>query len=220
MHAHLQAPATTVPYLVSYPRTGSHWIRCFLELYFDRPLLTRSFYEHASTDYLLHHTHDLEDEIRDRRDVIYLYRGVTSTVFSQLTYHMKDKAVDAPLAEVLRVAEEYRRSLRKWLLREDVAARKHVIAYEWLLDRPLPTLRGVIDFLGGSPDDDAIMRIWPTITHGSIKERTTHDPRVISADNDTHLRRELFRYRWGRQVIAHFTADADLADAMDPALLA
>ena len=33
----------TFPFLVSFPRTGSHWLRMLMELYFDKPSLTRSF---------------------------------------------------------------------------------------------------------------------------------------------------------------------------------
>ena len=31
------------PYLISFPRTGSHWLRMLMELYFDRPSLTLLF---------------------------------------------------------------------------------------------------------------------------------------------------------------------------------
>lgn len=219
MIAHAVPATSTVPYLVSFPRTGSHWLRSFLELYFDRPLLTRSFYEHASRDFLLHHSHDLENEIKDRRDVIYLYRSVVSTVFSQLTYHYGPDAPHLPEEPILATAHQYRRHLRKWLLRQDVASRKHVVTYESLLDSPVETLAGVIGFLGGETDEDRIIELWPTITHESVKQRAAHDPKVVASDSETHLRRELFRYRWGRRVIAAFTADAELAAAMDPALL-
>ena len=61
------------PWLVSFPRTGSHWLRMMLERYSARPLLPRSFFDHDSTDYLLNHTHDLDFSCTVRR-VIYLYR--------------------------------------------------------------------------------------------------------------------------------------------------
>ena len=32
------------PFLISFPRTGSHWLRMIMELYFKRPALTRIFY--------------------------------------------------------------------------------------------------------------------------------------------------------------------------------
>ncbi len=213
------APSATLPFLVSFPRTGSHWLRSFLELYFDRPLLRRSFHEHDSQEFLLLHTHDLENEIKDRRDVVYLYRGVVSTVFSQLTYHHGADAPHLPAEPILATAHQYRRHLRKWLLREDVAARKCVLTYEALLDRPVESLSEVITFLGGEANDERIIEVWPRVTLESVRERTTHDPKVISADADTHLRRELFRYRWGRAVVGAFTSDRELAAAMDPGTL-
>ena len=32
------------PFLVSYSRTGSHWLRMIMELYFEKPILVRIFY--------------------------------------------------------------------------------------------------------------------------------------------------------------------------------
>lgn len=219
MFAHAAPPTISVPYLVSFPRTGSHWLRCFLELYFDRPLLTRSFYPHQSDDFLLHHTHDLDDEIQDRRDVIYLYRGVVNTVFSQLTYHHGESANDLGAEEVLGVAREYRRHLRKWLLRRDSSLDRCVLTYESLLDRPVEVLAGVVRFLGGAADLARVEQIWPTVTLESVKDRASHDPRVISNDGATHLRRELFRYRWGRRVLDVFLSDPELPGVMDPGTL-
>ncbi len=216
-----EVPTTcAVPYLVSFPRTGSHWLRSFLELYFDRPLLTRSFYRHESTDFLLLHSHDLgADRVRERRDTIYLYRSIVSTVFSQLTYDHGPEAPNLSAAQVLEVAEQYRKHLRAWLLGGNEGLRLHVVAYEWLLDRPAEVLAGVIEFLGGEPEKDRIMRIWPTITHESVRERSTYEPRVISTSPDTHLRRELFRYRWGDPIIAHFRVDRELTEVLDPRLI-
>lgn len=211
------APASTLPFLVSFPRTGSHWLRSFLELYFDRPLLSRSFYEHDNQDFLLYHTHDLRAETDPDRNVLYLYRSVVSTVFSQLTYEQGDRAADLPSRDILAVAEQYREHLHRWLVPDGPArGPRCVLTYESLLDHPVPALARAIEFLGGTSDEARIAEIWPTVTHESVRQRTTHDPRVISADSSTHLRRELFRYRWGRAVIALFERDERLARVMDP----
>ncbi len=75
------------PVLVSFPRTGSHWLRMTMELYFERPSLVRVFYYPDRTNYLTLHTHDLpgvlpEDIGADieRSNVIYLYRDPVDTV--------------------------------------------------------------------------------------------------------------------------------------------
>ena len=71
------------PYLVSFPRTGSHWLRMVMERYFGRPSLVRVFYYPERNDFLTLHTHDLELDVQ-RRNVIYLYRDPVETVFSQM----------------------------------------------------------------------------------------------------------------------------------------
>ncbi|MGB1288530.1 MAG: hypothetical protein ACPG7F_18490, partial [Aggregatilineales bacterium] len=77
------------PYLVSFPRTGSHWFRMVAELYFERPTLVRAFYYPEKTDYLFLHTHDIEIDV-ERRNVIYLYREPVATIYSQLNYYQED----------------------------------------------------------------------------------------------------------------------------------
>ena len=47
-------------FLVSFPRTGSHWLRMLMELYFQRPSLVRVFYFNERADYMCYHTHDLD----------------------------------------------------------------------------------------------------------------------------------------------------------------
>jgi len=32
------------PWLISFPRTGSHWLRMIMELYFEKPSLRRVFF--------------------------------------------------------------------------------------------------------------------------------------------------------------------------------
>src|SRR5690606_25937856 len=75
------------PFLVSFPRTGSHWLRMILELYFERPLLTRTFYYFdKEDDYLLLHTHDMGLTLL-RENIIYIHRNPVDTVYSQINYY-------------------------------------------------------------------------------------------------------------------------------------
>jgi hypothetical protein len=84
------------PFLVSFPRTGSHWLRLIMELYFGRPSLVRVFYYPERTDYLTLHTHDIDLDI-ERRNVIYLYRDPVDTVYSQLNYYKESPSMRAIL---------------------------------------------------------------------------------------------------------------------------
>ena len=77
------------PFLISFPRTGSHWLRMMLEQYSNRPLLIRSFFEHPNKDYLLLHSHDMQLSEK-RKNVLYLYRKPIDVVYSQLNFYQQD----------------------------------------------------------------------------------------------------------------------------------
>ena len=44
------------PFLVSFSRTGSHWLRNIMELYFEKPSLVRAFYYKNAKDFTCYHT--------------------------------------------------------------------------------------------------------------------------------------------------------------------
>jgi hypothetical protein len=207
-----------LPYFVSFPRTGSHWLRTFLEIYFDRPLLVRSFFPHPIDQPLLIHTHDLDDQVQDARATLYLYRGIVDTVFSQVEYEHGD-AAGASWDDVERELQRYMHSLRKWLGDDAPAVRTHIVTYESLLDRPSETLAAVIRFLGGDVDHERIERLWAACDRHLVAERTAHDAKVIARGPRREDRRALFRYRHGARILDTIRDDARLARHLDPALL-
>lgn len=214
------AAIAVCPFLVSYPRTGSHWLRFFLEQYFDRPLLPGSFFDHPTgATPLLEHTHDEDLETDPARPAIYLYRGVVNTIYSQLRFYHGERALELPAVMVDAAGHHYRAHLRKWLVDERARASRCVLAYEWLLDDPFPHLQRAIEFLDSEADQARVRAIWPTVTHDSIKQRTTHDPRIIRSDRDSSQLRDLFRFRHGSRLIELFRADERLMQQMDPRLL-
>jgi hypothetical protein len=223
VHDHDPADFPGLPLLASFPRTGSHWLRVFLERWFDRPLMTRSFFEHASTDYLLFHTHALDgafDALARTRPVVYLHRSVLATVFSEATYRHSDAACDQAWPEIAAIADAYREHLAKWLGPDAPCASRCTLAYEELLDDPMSALARVVAFLGGDFDASRAAPVWASCTHDLVAEKTAHDPKVIARDRDLALRRELFRYRFGQRVLASFRSDARLAETLDPRLIA
>ncbi len=118
------------PFLVSFPRTGSHWLRMLMELAFGRPSLVRVFFYPDRRDYLAFHSHDIPGDQAypvERRNVLYLYRDPVDTVFSQLRFHGEDPA-DAAAAD--RWASLYGAHLAKWLLEESFTRRKTILTYE------------------------------------------------------------------------------------------
>lgn len=223
VHDHDPADFPGLPLLVSFPRTGSHWLRVFLERWFDRPLMTRSFFEHASNDYLLCHTHALDDafdRLARERPVVYLHRSVIPTVFSELTYRHGEAACEQPWDEVAGVADAYHEHLAKWLGPDAPAADRCVVSYEQLLDEPMPALERVVALLGGELDSERARPMWDSCTHDLVAERTTHDPRVVARDRGLQQRRDLFRYRFGRRILDAFEADERLSGLVDARLLA
>lgn len=176
------------PYLVSFPRTGSHWLRLVLELYFRRPLLTRTFYFPDRDDYLLLHTHDLELDV-ERRDVLYLYRDPVDTVYSQLAYHGEVGDAD----RLRHWADLYGRHLHRWLCAESFTTHKTVLRYETLRDTPESGFGDAIRHLGAEPDPDRLRRALARVTKERVARKTEHDPQVVDLGESYAERRRAFR---------------------------
>ena len=114
------------PFLISFPCTGSHWLRMVMELYFGKPSLVRIFYFKGAGDFTCYHRHDEDLSIR-RSNVIYLYRSPPDTIHSQLNYYQEDTRDRQRIAYWARC---YGAHLAKWLLEETFTTHKTVITYE------------------------------------------------------------------------------------------
>lgn len=116
------------PYLISFPRTGSHWLRMIMELYFEKPSLVRAFYYKNATSFTCYHRHDEKLEIQ-RKNVIYLYRNPVDTIYSQMNYYKEH------IEDTYRIkywANLYGRHLKKWLIDEAFTNKKTVLTYDGL----------------------------------------------------------------------------------------
>ena len=100
------------PWLISFPRTGSHWLRMIMELYFEKPSLMRFFYYKDARDFTCYHRHDVELSIEGCRSVIYLYRNPRDTVYSLVRYHRENAR---NITRVRYWAQLYGKHLSKWL---------------------------------------------------------------------------------------------------------
>jgi hypothetical protein len=181
------------PFLVSFPRTGSHWLRMLMELYFERPLLVRVFYFKEKTDYLALHTHDKELDIH-RNNVLYLYRDPVPTIYSQMVYEGE------VLTDQVRVdhwASLYGRHLKKWLLNEADCNKKTVICYERML-KDLPSeFAKIAAHFGQSLDRAKLQAAAGRVSKRDVMNKTTHDPKVMSKDPSYELKRADFSARFG-----------------------
>ncbi|MBN1680162.1 MAG: sulfotransferase domain-containing protein [Anaerolineae bacterium] len=176
------------PYLVSFPRTGSHWLRMLIELYFERPTLKRAFYYPDRHDYLLLHTHDLELDVQ-RRNVIYLYRDPVETVYSQLQYHHENPN---DTGRITHWADLYGRHLDKWLRTETCTTHKTIVTYEGLRrDLPFEYAKITAHF-DTAFDYERFDNVAQRVTKEEVKRKTPHDEQVMQLGTAYQTTRDEF----------------------------
>lgn len=184
------------PFLVSFPRTGSHWLRMMMEKYFERPTLRRVFFYPKNENYLCLHVHDMElDELRS--NVLYLYRDPVDTVYSQLAYSA-DSFED--VSRITHWSELYAKHLQKWLTTETCTTHKTVIKYENLKNDLVGEFSKVTEHFHERLDCDRIIGIAKQISKDRVKEKTSHDPRVIARAENYSETRLKFKDQYGALV--------------------
>jgi len=182
------------PWLISFPRTGSHWLRMIMELYFGKPSLRRVFFYPDATDFTCYHWHDVDLATRGVRSVIYLYRHPVDTVYSTLRYHKED-AGDA--ARVRHWAQVYAHHLAKWMFEETFTSRKTVVRYEGLRAGPAEEFGKVCSHLGQPMDVHRLNAAMTQVSKEELKKLTTHDDQVVNLSQDYDRQRSDFRERSG-----------------------
>jgi hypothetical protein len=187
-------PANTL--MVSFPRTGSHWLRMLMELYFERPTLKLVFYYPEITDYMAYHTHDLSLDM-EHPTVLYLYRDPVDTVYSQLSFYQE------PLNNMERIAywsDLYGKHLDKWLHQEHFTSHKTVLQYEGLKEDIAAEFAKVASHFNVLFDAQKLERAAAQTSKEEIKRKTPHDQRVINLQAGYDLSRTDFREKHGAQV--------------------
>ena len=206
-------------FLVSFPRTGSHWLRMLMELYFEQPSLVRSFYYPEHRDFLTLHTHDLDLDV-ERSHVIYLYRNPVDTIFSQLSYH------DEKLNDRNRVAywsDLYGRHLDKWLHCETFTRRKTILTYEGMKEDLTAEFIKITEHFGREFDKTRLEQSAKLVSKETVKQKTSHDKNAVQLDNYYEVQREDFQkfqgsFVWGalmndRPYLANYFADIPRDDS-------
>jgi hypothetical protein len=186
------------PFLVSFPRTGSHWLRMMMEKYFERPTLRRIFFFPKNKNYLCLHVHDLDLEAH-RSNVIYLHRDPIDTIYSQLAYH---KEAFNDVDRISFWSELYGRHLRKWLLEETSASYKTVLTYENLINDLLGEFSKITNHYNEVLDGGRLLNIAEEITKRRVLEKTTHDVNVIQTNDDYAKNRQRFKEEFGDLVLS------------------
>lgn len=177
------------PYLVSFDRTGSHWLRMVMELYFQKPSLVRIFYYKEAGDFTCYHHHDQELTL-ERENVLYLYRHPVETVYSNLQYENAD--IHDPV-QIRDWATRYGRHLDKWLIRERFTRKKTIITYEGMKQDMHREFREVCRHFSISFESHRLDDALATVTREEVKRKTTHDPQVVNLSGDYEDRRKEFK---------------------------
>lgn len=168
------------PYLVSFSRTGSHWLRMIMELYFGKPALVRIFYFKDANDFTCYHTHDMELAL-ERKNVIYLYRNPVETVYSQLRYYKED--TDDPMLRHHWV-DLYVRHLAKWLVRENFTNKKTVIYYEGMRSNMHGEFAKVCAHFDHPLNETKLDEVLDKVSKSELKQKTTHDKQVVNLSDE------------------------------------
>ncbi len=196
------------PYLISFPRTGSHWLRNVMELYFEKPSLMRVFFYRKPTDFTCFHIHDEDLLFKEKRRIIYLYRDPVATIFSQMNFYDED------LTNIERVsywADLYGQHLEKWLLKDELSTEKVILSYENLRTDFDNEFRKLSEFLNVAFNIDKLKKARENTSKEKVKEKVTDDPRVIKSTNDYADKRKLFVKNHSELIIGIINAiDSDL----------
>jgi hypothetical protein len=183
-------------FLVSFPRTGSHWLRMVMELYFERPSLVRVFYYPECTNYLTLHTHDLALDLVCSR-VIYLYRDPIDTIYSQLRYHGEDLGDHG---RIIHWSDLYGRHLDKWLYLEGFTTRKTILTYERMKQNMITEFGKVTRHFDQELDRVKLADVTGQVTKHEVKRKTMHDSQVVKLQTNYQADRQKFRDQQGEIV--------------------
>ena len=184
------------PYLVSFPRTGSHWLRMIMELYFEKPALVRIFYFRDADDFTCYHTHDM-DLTLERKSVIYLYRNPVETIYSQLCYY-KENVDDFEHRQ--RWCNLYASHLTKWLIRENFTAKKSIITYESMASDIYSEFSRVCAHFGHPLDKAKLDAALNKVSKNELKRKTAHDTQVVNLSDEYHMARLDFEKRYTKEI--------------------
>jgi hypothetical protein len=159
-----------------------------MELYFERPSLVRVFYYKDRKDYITLHTHDMELDVY-RKNIIYLYRNPVPTVYSQIMYDGED--INNP-ERVKYWANYYGRHLCKWLVGENLSEKKTIVRYENMIKDMAGEFAKITAHFGKTLDIAKLNAAAERVSKKEVKNKTTHDQKVVNFDSNYKNIREKF----------------------------
>lgn len=187
------------PFLVSFSRTGSHWLRMVMELYFEKPALVRIFYFKDANDFTCYHTHDMDLEL-ERKNVIYLYRDPVETVYSQLRYYKEDTSDQSRRSHWV---DLYARHLSKWLIEERFTEKKTVLTYEGMKSNMAVEFEKLCLHLQEQFDAEKLLSVQEQISKEELKKKTAHDKQVVNLSGEYNNARAEFQDRYSKDIYSY-----------------
>ena len=199
----------SLPQLVSYPRTGSHWVRLVLEQYLNEYCRPTTFFD--CVNYWGYHLHDRivgqgdEGITRNFDKVIYLYRNPVDTVFSQLMFegmHWKDTD------NIEQIMDEYYDHLERWLFNNEDIKNIIFVKYEDIKSNPIDTFSKILTFLDYNVDKKKLGKIFKKTTIEKSKEKTSFDPSIINRDHFTgeyDIKKKEFTKKYKKYILSEFS---------------
>jgi len=187
-------------YFVSFPRTGSHWLRMFMERYTGMPSLVQSFTIPEPKSFWSYHRHDKAlDEVNGRKNVLYLYRNPVDTLYSQISYEKEivEESID-------RYIDMYSKHLIKWLYNNDAENFKS-ITYESLKNSPFEEISKVLNFLKLDISESKMMKCYDDLNKNSVKKVTGNTNNgVINLSDNYENDRRLFKRGYSDYILNSF----------------
>lgn len=184
------------PYLVSFSRTGSHWLRMIMELYFEKPSLIRAFYFRDANEFTCYHSHDMNLELK-RQNVIYLYRNPVETIYSQLRYDNEDTDDEEKRHHWTNL---YARHLSKWLVHDDFTQKKTLLTYEDMKADMAKEFAKVCHHFGQELDENKIEQVLEKVSKAELKKKSAHDQQVVNLSDEYQLSRTEFAKKYSGQI--------------------
>ena len=191
------------PQLISFPRTGSHFVRVFLEKYIKRPTLPVSIDKHGINDYFLYHTHGMDTWRNNCHNYIYLYREPVDTIFSYTKYQ------GVPLnnrLEIILRANLYIHHLGKYMLHDNNNIKYISIRYENLIERPIDSFAKILDYLNVRIDDEKIEYYVNLLDKSETKKQLSNlysqdkSGLIINTKREYSEERKAFRQQYSRLI--------------------
>lgn len=206
------------PWMISFPRTGSNWLRMIMELYFRKPALTGSFYHPYAVSFTCYARHDINLKLKGIRNVIYLHREPVSTVFSFMKYHHGENIFNLPpnasyKEQIKACAQIYGRHVAKWMLHEQDSQKKCCVSYDKMRQSPHDEFKKISNFFE-MPFDPKKLDF--ALSHATKikneKKQKNKNPRVVITEANYENDRVAFSSKYSKLINEYFMAQ-------DPQLL-